>query len=400
MAQFIFQAPARINGAKTFSVEVNRSSLPFGGQPKPEVRLQLPPETDVVRWILTAERGNWARPQDPRAKVPLPQSILREARFSDKGKLMEGMLGLFGGLFETDQFLGRPFWQRLFRELAALDPKRDEILINETQNVLVKAFRGLDIERNRLEQAAKLVASRLSGRAQGQYRTLRQCERLRLSLAKTEKGQGHFAAGSTRTIIIRLGSFDRPRMLSEFDGLIARRVLRLGTALPCPRCGVTDWRSLDTLEQVTRCPGCDHEITVPMNQQGSVTLNSLVRMAVAQGVLGVIQAVSALGQRSESLFFMPSSNLYRSGEANPWREVDVAAIVNGELLLGEVKEGRIGPSDFDGLVEVAEVLRPAKAVLFIKQEEWRAELQTPFDAAKLRLAGHGVGLEVHHLIIV
>jgi hypothetical protein len=157
---------------------------------------------------------------------------------------------------------------------------------------------------------------------------------------------------------------------------------------------------LRDLNQTVSCPGCDNQLTVPIDLQWSVELNGLARAAVVQGVLGVIQALSGLNTTAKSFFWGPSYELFRPGDDKPWHEVDVVAIVDGELVLGEVKEGRCKANDLDALVEVAEALRPTKALFFMNQSEWWQDLQTPFDAAKARLASAGIALEIHHLVLL
>ena len=386
MAQQIFRAAARINHSGIFSVEMTYNTVFIGNRAKPELRLQLVDEANVVSWLLTSPRSNWRMPKDPRTKLPGNSTESWEVRFSQPGRLLRGLLGLFGGLSDAEQFLSRPFWQKLFRELAAIDPKRDQELIDRTRNLLKKKLKQLKPTSVQLEEAAKGIAGLVGGRAHGQYRTLRQCERLRLDLGKSEQQQGQFAAGSTRTIVIRMGPFSREQMLGEFNVLTSRGILRLGAALACPRCGVTTWHGLPSLKETVNCPGCDFEITVPINQQWSVELNSLAKMAVVQGVLGVVQAACGLGQMAESFFYMPSCELFRPGDKDPWHEVDLAAVVNGELVVCEVKEGGVKPKDLDSLVEISEVLRPARAVLFVNKEEWSSEMNRPFEKAKEQLA--------------
>jgi hypothetical protein len=275
IAQRIFKAAARINRSGYFSVEMTYNSVFFGNRAKPELRVQLMEEEKVVSSFLTSPRSNWRMPKDPRSSVPAKTSELQSVRLSQPGQLLRGLLGLFGGLSDAEHFLSRPFWQKLFRELAAMDPKRDLELIDQTQNLLKKKLRQLNPTAAQLEAAAKGVAGLVGGRAHGQYRTLRQCERLRVELAKSEQRQGHFAAGPVQHIVFKLGPFSQEQMLGEFNVLTSRGILRVGTALGCPRCGVTTWHGLSSLKGKVSCPGCEFEITVPFNQQWSVELNSL-----------------------------------------------------------------------------------------------------------------------------
>ena len=399
LAQHIFRAPARINRTKVFSVEVGRNWSGVGRESRPELRIRLPHEGDILRWFLTCERS-YSNINDPRAKLGKQTVVLRKVQPSQNGRLTQGLVGLFGDLGTAHHFLSQPFWQKLFRELAALDPKRDQNLIRSTQNLLGKELREMKPPPETIERVARRVAGLLTGRAAGQYRTLRQCERLRLQLAKSEREQGSFAAGATQRLIVKFGGFSRERMLRDFDDLVRRNILRLGGALTCTRCGVRHWHNLRAMDQTVSCPGCDRQMTMPIDLQWSVELNGLARASVAQGVLGVIQALSGASMSSQSFFWGPSYELFRPGDSNPWHEVDVAALIDGELVLGEVKEGHVGPRDFDSLAEVSEALRPARAIFFISQAEWRSELRAPFDAAKERLARAGVALELHHLVIL
>jgi hypothetical protein len=185
--------------------------------------------------------------------------------------------------------------------------------------------------------------------------------------------------------------------LREFDDLIERNVLRLGGVLACAECGVRQWHSLRELDQTVPCSGCDNRLTVPIDLQWSVQLNTLARSSVAQGVLGVLQALSGLERHASSFFFAPSYELFRPGDEVPWREVDVAAIVDGDLV---VKEGKLSPTDLDGLVEICELLRPTRALFFFNQAEWRKDLESQFSERGAKLEKLGVSLELHHLVIV
>ena len=400
MVQQMFKTAARVDRTGIFSVEMAYSTLPFGHRAKPELQLGLPDEGDVVSWMLRLPRLNWHLPKDPRAGLQDDPFPIEKLPWSDKGRYMDGLLRLFGGLSEAEGYLSRPFWQRLFRELADLDPHRDEELITRTQNLLKKKLRELKPTDKQLASAAKAVATFVGGRVHGQYRTLEYCECTRAEMAASATPQEEFAAGETRHVVINRSPLSNQDMLEEFEGLTSRRILRLGAALTCRRCGLPNWHPFPLLKETITCPGCDSEIVVPFNQALSVELNSLAKMAVIQGALGVIQATSGLAQMAESFFFSPSFEIYRPGDKTSWHEADVAAIVDGEFVIGEVKERALSTDDFDGLVEMAEALRPAKAILFINKEEWSDRLKEPFERARARLATKRIALEVHHLVFV
>lgn len=400
LAQRIFKEAARINRSGLFSVELGYSSVPFGRRGKPELAFNLPEESQVLFSVLSAEEANWHITSDPRAKLPdtlFPRFYLSA---SDKGQMMRGMLGLFDGLVAADHFLSRPYWQRLFRELANLDPKRNATLITSIRNVLAKGLRQEKVAADRLDHLARRVAAYAAGRTAGQHRTLAHCEKLRADLANLEKKTDTFAAGDAQLQVLKMGLFSEEDMHREFQALTAKKILRLGTVLSCPNCSVANWYGIDSLKETLACPGCDAEITLPFNYGTSVTLNSLARMAVVQGVLGVLQAASTLAGNSESFFFAPSFEIRRGWASDAWHEVDLAAILNGELIIAEVKEGDLNSNDFESLVEVAEVFKAAKAIFFFRKEAWSRNMDEPLKQAHARLAAKGITLEVHHLVIV
>ena len=168
------------------------------------------------------------------------------------------------------------------------------------------------------------------------------------------------------------------------NDLVKLNVLRLGAYSRCELCGIETWYHVDELKQNLRCPGCGRDQSIGAQHEWYYALNSLVETGVRQGQLSVMQAFAALASDSHGAFFYsPSLDLIKDKIQEPWHEIDVPAVANGEFVIGEVKGGKIVQNDFTELAEIAEVLRPQRAIIFLPHEnvspdvlKWTKETQT------------------------
>jgi putative transposase len=169
----------------------------------------------------------------------------------------------------------------------------------------------------------------------------------------------------------------------------------------CPRCQLSNWYHVDELRQEIVCVGCGSKHALQTEEKWSYSLNSLAQTGVSQGVLGVLHALTDLASHAHTFFaFSPSLELFKNGANKPWHEVDVICVANGDYIIGEVKEGFVQKEAFDELAEVAEALRPQRAIIFLPLEyaskqptdlaKWLKEIQT-------RLAPRGISAEIFTL---
>lgn len=122
-------------------------------------------------------------------------------------------------------------------------------------------------------------------------------------------------------------------------------------------------------------------------------------MSVSQGVLGVLHALTALESSTFQSFFAfsPSLDLFRAGDRTPWHEIDLACVADGDFIIGEVKEGLVQKATFDELAEIAEALKPNRAIIFLpsdKASKQQAELQNWLAEMQRRLQPAGVTAEI------
>jgi hypothetical protein len=173
--------------------------------------------------------------------------------------------------------------------------------------------------------------------------------------------------------------------------LLCLGILRLGIENECPQCKVRSWYHIDEVRQQITCIGCGDIHTLGAREIWTYSLNSLAQMSVSQGVLGVLHALTTLESSAMGSFFAfsPSLDLFRQGDNEPWHEIDVACVVDGDFVIGEVKEGFVQEKAFIELAEISEALKPDRAIIFLPLEhatQQQAELRNWLAEMAARLA--------------
>ena len=117
--------------------------------------------------------------------------------------------------------------------------------------------------------------------------------------------------------------------------------------------------------------------------------------------MSVLHALTVLLARARTFFtFSPSLDLYRGNSADVWHEVDIVCVIDGELVVGEVKDGPVGRKAFDDLSEVAEAIRPQRAIIFLplnSAAEQQTDLQNWSRELQSKVASFGTRAEVFTL---
>lgn len=187
-------------------------------------------------------------------------------------------------------------------------------------------------------------------------------------------------------------------MKRGLNDLLARNVLRAGVIVHCQHCGIESWFHVDEVRQFNECAGCGNVRPLAVDAEWYYRLNSLAKRCVSAHILAVLQALSSIAHHSTACFFYsPSLNLYQPGSEDVWREVDVACVSDGELIIGEVKDGSFDERELDRFADIAEIIQPERAAIFVSQDRFDAKAKQWFSELKSRLATAGVRVEVHQL---
>jgi len=399
----MFRAPARINRGGRFSVHVESHEQHWSRRIKPELKVHLCSDAALVRSLVNDPHSYPFSMDDARKRLPKMQPAIAESRPSTKGAYLAGLIDLFGNFWTATSFCERRFWRLLFNRLAGHGTGEGEKLTQSLVEILNPELSGTETERS--EHAATLsekILRRVRGRLKGYYASFNDCLQERSRLEK--KGlpitimypQGEI-------MIVRHGEtpISKKQMKSGLNTLLDIGVLRLGVESRCPQCTLFSWYHVDELRQQVTCSGCGSKYALKATEAWRYALNTLAQMSVSQGVLAVLQALIAIESHARWFFaFSPSLDLFKRGENKVWRAVDVLCVVDGDVVIGEVKDGFVQKSDFDKLAEVAEVLRPQRAIIFLPAEiasKQTDEVKSWLNEQHSRLNPNGIKAEIFTL---
>jgi hypothetical protein len=132
--------------------------------------------------------------------------------------------------------------------------------------------------------------------------------------------------------------------------LLERRVVFRGVILECPRCRMCGWYTIDRVDEVWRCDGCQKVSPIPLDPDKTewhYRINELYAHGHDQGVLTPLLTLHAMDIAWGSLFpygvvgFYPGVKIKaREGADVPFceKEIDLVAVRGNELILAECKE--------------------------------------------------------------
>jgi hypothetical protein len=400
----IFRGQARINLERRFSVRAtNQNHHFFSPAVKPEIQLSVPEDSDAIRALLIHPRTRPSFKADIRYKDQRQEPTILTCRPSEKGANLAALIDLFGNFWTAKSFCERRFWRELFRKLAGYGRDDDETLRATVNDMLSKHVFGNDP--SAAEKTGPLTEKLLHlvrGRLRGQHLTQNQCAELRSRIESAGSPDPlEFQQGNT--IVHQQGHspVSREEMHEGLDELLEIGVLRLGTEDTCPACKLNTWYHVNELRQHVTCTGCGAAHSLGATKRWSYSLNTLAQNSVSQGVIGVVYALASLASHSHGFFiFSPSLNLFRSDPRVVWREVDIICVAEGDLVIGEVNEGYVQENEFDKLAEIAEVLLPQRAIMFLPldraKQQWE-ELKKWATDKRAALGPKGVSVEIFTL---
>ncbi len=155
-----------------------------------------------------------------------------------------------------------------------------------------------------------------------------------------------------------------------------------GFKLKCSHCSSIFWYHLKEANSKINCKGCLEDFNMPVEVPFSYKLNDLIKNNIFQsktqrdGNLTVIRTLIHLGLRSHRSFeYSHQLNLYDDYRTRkPANEIDVVALVDGKLVIGEAKHnskefGANSNKSLNSLIEVAKDIRPDKLILSCYTDE-------------------------------
>lgn len=170
-----------------------------------------------------------------------------------------------------------------------------------------------------------------------------------------------------------------------------------GFKLKCPRCSSIFWYHLKEVGSKVSCKGCLEDFNMPIESSFSYKLNDLIKNNIFQsktqrdGNLTVIRTLISLSSRCShySFEYSPQLNLYDDHHSKkPANEIDVVALVDGKLIIGEAKHdskefSSNSHKSLNSLIEVAKDIFPDKVIISCYKDE-----HSRLDRAKKYLEHH------------
>lgn len=328
----------RVNGRRSLSYLVREA---------PRISLHLPEENTVLRVALL---GHESPPQHGEVRMARPMPF-EDIRLSDKGKYVQGVVDLLGGLQEAATLFGNSYWRSAIDHLCHRGSQAEESVtrpivnrLRKQRSLLKECLEGDDFE---LIAASVLSAVRAqpSKNVDTTWRRLESqfIEQRRRYLAdhpdflrgvppvELEVPAAGRSAEEARSIR------DLQRVTQEY---VDRGVFFQGVRYRCQACGLAFWRASSDVTPTVDCDGCRAEVQLAVEAEWTYRLNTLVKIGVANhGVVPVIWTLSALRHQARSMFCcLPGVELRQKwDDRTAAAELDVVCIRDGKLLIGEVK---------------------------------------------------------------
>ncbi len=354
---------ARINRLGFLSVPLSRDV--------DELRLSvtIPDGARITESILRADKDSVFYNGDLRQGKE--KSPFSGAKSSTAGKALRGAIHLFGELPEAANFFQSDYWRDIFMIMAGQDPlgspKTKQALENAVKKNLGKVKqpvtqKAIDSWTQRIAHLATDLRARTDVQEVGFFDDV-----LRKKIAEASKNGDKERFAELRE-----------RMLGTLDWLIANGIFSIGTLNHCRRCGLKEWHSIDDLKTDNACRGCGNSFTIAPEQPWWYKLNSLI--SSEGGIYNQVPLILALGELYEgstsSFMYFPPVDVYTSKNYRLLTDLDIFAIVDGKLVVGEVKNSAalFDDEEIDKLLKAAVLLKPCRVVLFAPDKPTQALL--------------------------
>lgn len=330
------------------------------------IEVKQPEDSNVFHGIL-CERSQYQY-TDLRASTVKPVAYKYSA-ISDKGRYLQGMLGMFGSLNNVEHVLSKHFWRNQFKNMAAPAQDQHAEVITYLQRRM-KAKNGVllindDAGWKNLAERVIQKSSRLRvPREKTRYEKLLNAWKLELNAAIDADDQ----LKDRREEILLEAPGELKRALSF---LFECGVFYRGHEWSCRHCSHRNWVGVEWLKEIVACEVCRHEHQLPVDIALDFRLNEFFATCLREhDTMTVAWALCALREESQGCFiFAPQTALFRDYPekqgGKPDRELDVVCIADGRFVIGEAK-GRvdfIGQSDIEDLAGAAMELDPDLAIL-------------------------------------
>lgn len=323
------------------------------------------------------------------------------SRRSDKGRYLQGVLGMFGSLDRAFQVLTHGFWRQQFIKLGSPSESQYPHLVRTLKKRFPPQGGEFTFKRDeQWEKLAKLVVQQAVNVRQPKYTVKLQ------TLINEWLQQLGQAIDSNVHLQIQKDSIleeGAQELIDSLDGLCREGVFHQGYNWSCKRCAHRNWTALDALRMTLECPVCHKEHNTPINLQFDFRLNEFLATCLREhDTLSVVWVLGELMRqsRADSFIFSPQMELFRkypeNDAAKPDQEIDLLCVIDGKVVIGEVKASlsEIDQQEIDKLIAIAKDIQP-DIVLIAAIKGEQENLNTKLDVVR---KGVGSIIEVRGLL--
>ncbi len=376
------QRPARINRQGISSIPISRKNEDL------LVKITIPSEESIVSTILLGEPDTAYYTVDVRKGVLV--SAFGNYRSSQSGRQLRGFIHLFDGLMDAVHFFDNPYWRRTIMALAG-----ENTIGDSPRNNALRARIHKNLSKLRLpvdNKAVDVWMKTIHGYAHdlklnAVYKDFEYFKNELIDEFETYKNNGEVGSYSPRA---------ESRMRAGLSWLIGKNVLLSGFMYACTHCGLKSWHSVDDVKTLNECPGCGYQFMLEAEEKWFYKLNTLAGNGAIFSQIPIIAALGELHSRARySFFYSPPVDVQLQGSNRILTDLDLFAIIDGKLVIGEVKntQSLLKDADFEKLYKVASRLRPSFIYISCPEKIPTAMTKQRINDLQIRVKKFGVVVE-------
>lgn len=347
------------NGIPSVMMETKSSFKPD----ESKLNIKIPEDRDIIRDLIFGQNTP-VYGGDPRAEV-INRKIYFDTQRSDKGRYLQGVIGLFGGLGQAYYEFREPYWKKMFEILSLSNPVYDTGKNIAILNKLKKTLKTIPKNKIERDDELKWLAEYILRSSKEHGKSGREVNFDFLLKEKIKLVQGFLKEQGKNTKLDKKREHQfKEEVYREVQDLVDRNILLMGLKPHCPSCGYANWLNVDEMKQKPECKGCGTTFNLKPESTWLYRLNSLVESGVRQhGLVPVLLTLGELQDDAHSSFiYSPSLDLFKLQKKNYKHlgDLDVVCVKDGKFIIGEIKQSSslFCKTNFDDALKIAKQIKP------------------------------------------
>jgi hypothetical protein len=363
----------------------------FSGVNEILISVDIPSVRDAVDFALTRD----CPPSNPAdGDPPWPQPKARWTDPSNEANYLVGVLGLTRGLARAQDLLLHPFLRKVFADLGGTPNLKDADVLS-TANTLAKRISNPVFDLR--EEAERTALAALIAKAAKSIRTPSMWIGLQHLNRQWDKYRAAYYAEHPQDLVDaeQADTAERNGLDETLAEMRTKGMLFQGHSWKCDACQHRNWTDFQMLRPVLACDICGTEKGLPVAVPWHFRANEfLIECLQSHSVLSLLWLLAVLSKHAKKsfIYLAPTRFYYGDEFKTADAEADLVAIIDGQVLLCEIKSAwrSLRASDLASFVALAIRLRPDRAILAIMEPLADKKLADEIDAAAKQLNDAGI----------